>query len=214
MLCYRPAIKDKHLTGREKMKFFGWIAALAAAGLAVPASAQLSDKDSFIEAVRNRDGNAAMELLNARGSLVVNGRNLRGETALLVAIGNRDSVWTQFLLQNGANPDLPDTDGETPLIAASRIGFIDAVDWLLDHGASVDGANRRGETALIVAVQQRQAPVVRMLLQKGADPDRSDAAAGYSARDYARRDTRSREILSLIESTRKKAERMDDFKLD
>ena len=52
-----------------------------------------------------------------------------------------------------------------------------------------------GETALIVAVQQRQPPVVKLLLEAGANPDKADHAAGYSARDYAKRDTRSREIL-------------------
>jgi hypothetical protein len=56
-----------------------------------------------------------------------------------------------------------------------------------------------------------------LLLAKGADPDRKDAAAGYSARDYAKRDTRSRDILGAIESARKpnpaKADDLDSFKL-
>jgi ankyrin repeat protein len=65
-------------------------------------------------------------------------------------------------------------------------------------GAKVDGANRMGETPLIVAVQQRQTPIVRQLLAAGADPDRTDTAAGYSARDYAQRDPRARDILKLI----------------
>jgi ankyrin repeat protein len=56
-----------------------------------------------------------------------------------------------------------------------------------------------GETPLIIAVQQRDLQIVRQLLDAGANPDRSDAAAGYSARDYAVRDTRARDILKLIE---------------
>jgi hypothetical protein len=39
---------------------------------------------------------------------------------------------------------------------------------------------------------------VKLLLDHGADPDKTDAAAGYSARDYATRDPRAREILMLI----------------
>ena len=62
-----------------------------------------------------------------------------------------------------------------------------------------------GETALIVAVQQRQVPIVKLLLAAGADPDQADSAAGYSARDYAKRDNRSREILKLIEAKKPKA---------
>jgi ankyrin repeat protein len=58
-----------------------------------------------------------------------------------------------------------------------------------------------GETPLIVAVQRREVPIIKMLLRAGADPDKTDTAAGYSARDYAKRDSRNPEILALIEST-------------
>ena len=59
--------------------------------------------------------------------------------------------------------------------------------------AQVDKANNVGETALIVAVQQRQPAIVEMLLEAGANPDRQDHASGYSAREYAKRDTRTRD---------------------
>ena len=195
------------------MRRFDWIAALAAATLAVPAAAQSSDRQSFIDAVKKRDGNKATELLNSRGSTVLNGRSLSGDTALLAAIGNRDGTWTRFLLQKGADPNLSNRDGETPMIAAARLGFEDAVDWLLAEGAKVDATNRMGETALIVAVQQRHTPIVRTLLAKGADPDKADAAAGYSARDYAKRDGRARDILAMMESKPPKTTNLDDFKL-
>ena len=45
---------------------------------------------------------------------------------------------------------------------------------------------------------------IRLLLNAGADPDRTDAAAGYSARDYATRDTRARDILKLINDKKPK----------
>ncbi len=83
--------------------------------------------------------------------------------------------------------------------------MLDAADDLLDLRAPVDAANRMGETALIVAVQQRQAPIVKLLLgrRRQSRQDRH-SAAGLSARDYAKRDTRSREILALIEAATKK----------
>ena len=57
-------------------------------------------------------------------------------------------------------------------------------------------------TALIIAVQNRNTRLVRRLLQSGANPDKADHAAGYSARDYAKRDNRVRELLRLIETAK------------
>ena len=204
------------------MKFLGWIALLAASLLSAPAVAQVSDVESFVKAVRDRDGNKAVELLRARGAMVLNHRDSRGDTALLAAIANRDSIWVRFLLQEGAGPDVAARDGETPLIAAARLGYDDAVEALLENRAEVDGSNRLGETPLIVAVQRRHKSIVKKLLEAGADPNKADAAAGYSARDYARRDNRAQDILALIEAngtakprkSETKPLSMDEFKLD
>jgi uncharacterized protein len=71
---------------------------------------------------------------------------------------------------------------------------------MVQLGARVDATNRRGETALIIAVQQRQPRVVELLLKAGANPDKGDHAAGLSAREYAKRDTRNPGLLKLIET--------------
>ena len=178
------------------------LAALAAM-LAVPASAQyVSDAEPFINAVRESDGDQATVLLGKRPT-VVNSRNSKGETALNIAISRSDEMWTRFLVGKGADPNLQQSNGDTPLIAAARVGFMDAIELLLQRGAKVDLANRMGETPLIVAVQQREVDAVKMLLANGANPDKSDSAAGYSARDYAKRDTRTPQILAAIEAAGK-----------
>jgi ankyrin repeat protein len=158
----------------------------------------------FIEAVRNRDGDKAQSLLNDHPNGLVDARGGDGNTPLIIAVARSDPEWTGFLLNKGADPNLAGKNGDTPLIVASRIGFDEAIGWLLSLGAKVDGANKMGETALITAVQQRQTPIVRLLLEAGADPDKTDTAAGYSARDYAQRDTRARDILQLIQAKKPK----------
>lgn len=183
------------------------VAAAILAGAAQPAAAQMGGLGvghEFIQAVRERNGGRANELIQSNPPGILNARDSDGNTPLLIAVGREDTEWTSFLLLKGADANLPNKDGDTPLIMAARTGFTDAADWLLEMGAKVDGANRMGETALIVAVQQRQAPLVRRLLEAGANPDRQDSAAGYSARDYALRDTRSRQILQLIEAKKPK----------
>ena len=205
MVCYRAPIK-RGLSGDKDMNSAKLaLVALAAALLAQPAAAQLLGADNFVKAVRDRDGDKAMELIGSRGMLAINSRDDKGDTGLIVAISRRDDQWTGFLINQGADPNLAARNGDTPLIAAARVGFDDAVAWLLNRRAKVDASNRMGETALTVAVQARQVEVVKLLLAAGANPDRADSAAGYSARDYAKRDNRSREILKLIEAKKPKA---------
>ena len=182
------------------------VPALAVLLAAAPAASQSSFlQGDFVSAVRSRDGTKAMELLRSKGNIVLNTRDDKGETALIVAISRRDNEWTGFLLNQGADPNLAARTGETPLIAAARVGYLGAAADLVRLRAKIDAANRMGETALIVAVQNRQKEIVKLLLAAGADPDRADSAAGLTARDYAKRDTRSREILKLIEAKKPKA---------
>ena len=172
--------------------------------LASPLSAQgvggSSEGESFLKAVEERDSAKAIPLVENPTSRVINYRGYKGDTALIIATRNHQSDWVGFLLNNKADPNIGDAKGDTPLMIAARIGFDEAVTWLIGRRAKVDLANRRGETALIVAVQQRQPRIVELLLRAGADPDKADHAAGYTARDYAKRDTRSRELIKMIET--------------
>jgi len=175
-------------------------------GFAATAAAQMSvDSMDFITAVQKGDGGKAGQLLSDHPT-IIDSRDGKGDTALIIAINRADSDWTAFLLNKGADPNLASTkSGDTPLIAASRIGFQDAAEWLLGLGAKIDGTNRQGETPLIIAVQLRQIPMIRFLLEHGANPDKVDAAQGYSARQYAERDNRGRQILQMIEAKKPKA---------
>ena len=177
--------------------------------LATPLAAQQigSDSEAFLKAVTDVDGAKAIELINARGSTVVNYRGYEGEAALHIVSRRRDGQWLGFLLGKGADPNIGDKNGDTALIIVSRIGYDEGAHTLLRNRAKVDSANKIGETPLIVAVQQRRPQLVRLLLEAGANPDKADHVAGYSARDYAKQDRRSTELLRLIETvkTTKKA---------
>ena len=189
------------------MKHLGFAILVAGSIVAGPAAAQNLSTASydFIQAVKKSDGDKALGVLARSAPGIVNTKDDQGNTGLIIAISRSDEQWTGFLLNKGADPNLPGKGGDTPMIAAARVSFAPAMEWLLGLGAKVDQPNRMGETALIIAVQQRNAPIVKFLLAHGANPDRTDAAAGYSARDYAKRDTRARDILKLIEDKKPSA---------
>ncbi|WP_337660917.1 ankyrin repeat domain-containing protein [Erythrobacter sp. Alg231-14] len=150
-----------------------------------PAAAQLySEGYEFLEAIKDRDGDVATEMLNVPGTQIVNTRDITtGDTGLHVVTARRDTLWVRFLLQRGANPNIRNNEGVTPLQLATRMGFIEGVEELLKKGAMVNVADSQGETPLIAAVHQRNVALIRQLLSEGADPDRNDNS-GRSARDY------------------------------
>lgn len=177
--------------------------ALLLMSLAVPAAAQtMSPGYSFLKAVRERDGNKATELVEQPGSTVINYRDDNGDAALHLVMAQRDLTWLRFLVGKGADVNVANRAGDTPLITAARIGFAEGADLLLARGAGVDRTNRRGETALIIAVQQRNVPLVRLLAERGANADRTDNATGRSARDYAKMDSRGPEMLRIMDAAK------------
>jgi uncharacterized protein len=178
-----------------------------AIGLAAPAvEAQASDSYNFLKAVRDREGSAVEKLLTQSNGRIVDTRDSgNGQTALHIVVQRQDATWVGFLLQKGANPNIADDKGITPLMLAAQLGFIDGVDWLLGKGARIDATNRGGETALILAVHNKNIVMVRALLKAGANPDKRDHLAGMSARDYAQRDARGSAIAAAIENNNKDA---------
>ena len=192
------------MKGRMDVMKRAMIGLLGIALIASAAGSQgiASKGDEFLAALRESNGSKAVQLVEASGFTVVNHRGDDGSTALHIVIRTRNSNWVGYLLANGADKNAGDKKGDTPLILAARSGYGEGATRLLMGGAQVDKPNRLGETALIVAVQQRQAAIVSALLKLGADPDKRDHAAGFSARDYANRDSRTKDMLKLIESVK------------
>lgn len=177
-------------------------------GLAVPqgAHAQFSDSYKFLEAVRKGDTTAILKEIEAPGVTLVNTRDRStGETPLLITIGQRDLVMTNYFLSHGARPDLADNNGRTPLMLAVEKRFVEGVQLLLGRKASPNQTNSSGETPLMRAVQLGDLDMVQLLLAAGGDPNRRDTLAGMSAIDYAQRDKRGTGIVEALLAKQKSA---------
>ena len=167
--------------------------------LPAPAAAQqYSESYKFLNAVRDQDGNAVLEMVGRAGSSIVNTKDKStGEGALHILVRKDKPQFLDYLLQQKADPDIRDRDNNTPLILAATLGKTDLVPLLLKYGANPNAANSLGETPLIIAVQHRDLDTVRQLVDKRANPDKTDNV-GLSARAYAARDGRSPEIVKLL----------------
>lgn len=176
-----------------------------------PADAQLGQSNGykFLQAVREAKGEDVTKLLNEPGSTIVNTKDYSsGETALHIVAKRGDATYTRFLLQKGANPNLRDGRGNTPLMTAVSAGAQPLIAILLAAKANVNIGNAAGETPLIRAVQLRDIQMVRELITAGADADQADSLAGMSARDYAKSDTRTPALAKLFDDVPKRDRRV------
>lgn len=89
------------------------------------------------------------------------------------------------MLDRGADVNLPDPAGWTPLIHAVYFGASDELlALLLDRGARINAQNDRGVTALYLAAGIGREPQVRLLLDRGADPQLA-TQSGYTPQRIA-----------------------------
>jgi ankyrin repeat protein len=86
---------------------------------------------------------------------------------LYAAIRNNDLTKLKSLVRGGANVNVADRLGETPLMYAAVVGSPEAMKFLLDQGADVNAQTQSGATALIWSATDLAK--VRLLLDHGAN---------------------------------------------
>ncbi|XP_075552362.1 ankyrin repeat, SAM and basic leucine zipper domain-containing protein 1-like isoform X1 [Dermacentor variabilis] len=72
----------------------------------------------------------------------------------------------EVLLKHGAEPDLADRDGVTPLMLAAREGYCQLIELLLDRGVDAKRLDSQGWTSLSWAAFAGQGRAARFLLMK------------------------------------------------
>jgi len=120
---------------------------------------------------------AHIEALLAEGA-AVNYQRVDGVSSLHAAAWSGPAV--RLLLAAGANPNIRNKAGDTPLIVAASKKATEAVELLLAHGADITCKRANNATALHVAAATGSAAVVEILLRHGADPCDRNAALDTS----------------------------------
>lgn len=106
-----------------------------------------------------------------------------GSTPFLLAAQASDLPLMKLLVELGADPNTPCSDGTTPLLAAAGVGAlgdgdesagteeeaIAAVEYLLQLGADINAVDNNGETAMHGAAYQSLGDLARVLVKNGAD---------------------------------------------
>lgn len=147
------------------------MALLLASGLSV---AQTPGEAPLFLAIRKADTAAAKRLLEQ--GVRADSKDSEGTPALMAATLYSSADLVKLLLDRGANPNITNAAGATPLMWA--IPDLAKVKTLLEHGADVNVKSKNLErTPLLVAASYPgSVEVLKLLLSKGADLHAKDRA--------------------------------------
>ena len=94
----------------------------------------------------------------------INYQNSKGTTALWISACNRHIDIVMQLLEMGANPNLANLKGDSPLIPACQKGSDNIVELLLEAGADMNVYNKNRDNPVLICCRTGQANILRMLL--------------------------------------------------
>lgn len=115
---------------------------------------------------------------------VINLHDEEGFTPLMWAAAHGQIAVVEFLLQNGADPNLLAKGRESALSLACSKGYTDIVKMLIDCGVDVNEYDWNGGAPLLYAVHGNHVRCVEILLESGADPT-IESDSGFNAMDMA-----------------------------
>jgi hypothetical protein len=121
--------------------------------------AVISTCSSLISIV-NREGRRVVEFSHFSARVSQGGQLTMGQSSLDIA---------EILLDSGAGVNAADNEGWTPLHAAARYGYRDAVELLLSSGATLDVRNKKQRTPLHLSCGYGKLYVSDYLIYRGSD---------------------------------------------
>ncbi|XP_035508644.1 CARD- and ANK-containing Inflammasome Adaptor Protein [Morone saxatilis] len=126
------------------------------------------DCDVINEAIKlNEESILRLLLGNARGALSEDALGL----ALFSAVKQNHSGVATVLIDSGANVNMLDKQGYTPLLLSAELGHTDVFRVLVAKQAKLDATLSDLSSALHLAVHSGSVSIVQTLLEKGIDPN-------------------------------------------
>ena len=122
----------------------------------------------LIRAVKQGD---IEKVIRALETVSVNTKPDGNTPLLMVAVQNRKEDIARLLIQKGADVNVTNNGGETPLINAAHRGLYPIVEMLLDAGANVNQASNGGYTPLMASCGRGHSEVAKLLLANGANTE-------------------------------------------
>jgi cytohesin len=150
------------------------VAPLPSPGSSVPVSEQENAPWSLQYATSHKQAGVLSMVLNM--GVDVNALGSDGNRALDIACLKGDPASAGILLEHGANPNLRNKTGSTPLHDAALSGNKEVIEMLLARGADVSAQDSESKsTPLHYAASFGRLEAVRTLVEHGADVSAKDS---------------------------------------
>ena len=127
---------------------------------------QFAGISTLMSATANNDVDG-VKFFSKAGALVINQRNKGGATSLHIACREGNFEIVKTLIDNGANVNIIDNEGWTPLMRASLNGNGEIVEILLKNGAKANLLNSLNESALIHATTSKCIKCLEQIIENG-----------------------------------------------
>lgn len=127
---------------------------------------QFAGISTLMSATANNDIDG-VKFFSKAGPSIINQRNKGGATSLHIACREGNVEIAKILIENGANVNLVDNEGWSPLMRASLNGNENLVDLLLKNGAKSQLLNSINESALIHATTSKCLGCINKIIENG-----------------------------------------------
>jgi ankyrin repeat protein len=116
------------------------------------------------------------------------------------AAHNNDVGAVKRLLSEGADPNLENRFGVTPMHEAATVGNAAMLEAMLDAGGNANAAFGEGETVLMTAARAGDLASVKELLAHGGQPDATESWHGQTALMWAAMENHADVVQALIDA--------------
>lgn len=113
--------------------------------------AKIDDTQSLLEVIIDLDPNQCDE---------------ENESLLHYTVKFNSLEFARILLSHNANPNIQNSNGDTPLMIACKMGKLDFIRLLLRFDADINKTNNYGETALHMAMLNGNLDIIKLLINE------------------------------------------------
>jgi ankyrin repeat protein len=115
------------------------------------------------------DAETLLEIDQLLDQIDINTHDTRGLYFLHYSTTENNYQITELLLQKGANANVQNFTGETPLLQSARRGSLELVELLIKFGANPDIYDYNQDSSLLWAAYHNHVDIVIFLIQNDAD---------------------------------------------